>query len=126
MGISQQADLLHDHRRIWEEKPALRAIYADFHQRLERSCPPGALLDIGSGSAHFKTFRPDGVSLDILPFHGIDVVADAHRMPLADASFSGIVMLDVLHHLQRPLAFLREAARVATTRRHEDVPPVEL
>ncbi len=101
-----------EHRRIWDRKPALRAIYADFHQRLEAACPPGRLLDIGGGSAHFKTYRPDVIALDILPFLGIDVVADAHAMPFANDMFSGIVMLDVLHHLQRPMMFLREAARV--------------
>jgi SAM-dependent methyltransferase len=104
--------MLTQHRRIWDQKPTLRAIYSDFHRRLEASCPPGPLLDIGGGSAHFKDYRPDVTSLDILPFPGIDVVADAHNMPFPDANFSGIVMLDVLHHLQRPMVFLREAARV--------------
>jgi SAM-dependent methyltransferase len=101
-----------EQRRVWEEKPNLRVIYADFHKRLEAACPPGKILDIGGGSAHFKDYRPDIVSLDILPFEGIDVVADAHDMPFEAASFAGIVMLDVLHHLQRPVVFLREAARV--------------
>ncbi len=104
--------MLNQHRRIWEQKPALRAIYSDFHKRLEASCPPGKLLDIGGGSAHFKDYRPEVVSLDILPFPGIDVVADAHDMPFERGEFSGIVMLDVLHHLQRPVVFMREAARV--------------
>ena len=101
-----------EQRRMWEQKPTLRAIYADFHRRLEAACPPGRLLDIGGGSAHFKDYRPDVVSLDIVRFPGIDVVADAHRLPFREATFAGIVMLDVLHHLQRPLVFLREAARV--------------
>ncbi len=99
-------------RRVWDAKPTLRNIYADYHRRLEQACPPGRLLDIGGGSAHFKDYRPDVVSLDILPFTGIDVVADAHVMPFASGTFNGIVMLDVLHHLQRPVTFLREAARV--------------
>jgi SAM-dependent methyltransferase len=110
--ISEVDGRLSEHRRIWNEKPTLRAVYADFHRRLEAACPPGPLLDIGGGSAHFKSYRPDVVSLDILPFSGIDVVADAHAMPLPDAAFAGIVMLDVLHHLRYPMAFMREAARV--------------
>lgn len=101
-----------EHQRIWAEKPTLRTIYMDYHRRLEASCPPGPLLDIGGGSAHFKNYRADVTSLDILPFPGIDVVADAHDMPFEDGRFSGIVMLDVLHHLQRPITFLQEAARV--------------
>jgi SAM-dependent methyltransferase len=70
------------------------------------------MLDIGGGSAHFKDYRADVVSLDIQAFRGIDVVADAHNLPFRSASFAGIVLLDVLHHLQKPCAFLREAARV--------------
>ena len=105
-------DRLLEHRRLWDTKPTLRAVYADYHRRLEAACPPGPLLDIGGGSAHFKDYRKSVVSLDVLPFPGIDVVADAHQTPFPDASFAGIVMLDVLHHLQRPLHFFREAARV--------------
>jgi SAM-dependent methyltransferase len=104
--------LLVEQSEIWSRKPTLRAVYADFHARLEAACPPGHLLDIGGGSAHFKQYRNDVTSLDILPFPGIDIVADAHEMPFSDNAFSGIVMLDVLHHLQYPVAFLHEAARV--------------
>ncbi|MGO9744205.1 MAG: class I SAM-dependent methyltransferase [Roseiarcus sp.] len=101
-----------EHRRIWERKATLRAVYRDFHRRLDAACPAGRLLDIGGGSAHFKPLRREVITLDILPFAGVDVVADAHRTPFPDESFAGIAMLDVLHHLQRPLAFLSEASRV--------------
>jgi SAM-dependent methyltransferase len=107
---------LFEHRRIWDAKPTLRAVYADYHRRLEAACPPGPLLDIGGGSAHFKDYRKSVISLDVLPFPGIDVVADAHEMPFPAENFAGIVMLDVLHHLQRPLDFFREAARVLKPR----------
>lgn len=110
----QQLDArLAEHRRIWDEKEVLRIVYGDYYQRLLGACPPtGRLLDIGGGSAHVKAFRDDVVTLDILPFPGIDVVGDAHELPFADGTFSGLVMLDVLHHLERPVAFLKEAARV--------------
>ena len=104
---------LAEHRRVWDHKDVLRLVYADYYRRLMAAVPAtGGLLDIGGGSAHVKEFRPDTVTLDILPFPGIDVVADAHELPFADATFSGIVMHDVLHHLERPVAFLKEAARV--------------
>ena len=101
-----------EHRKVWNNKPALRLIYADYYRRLLSACPPGPLLDIGGGSAHAKEFRKDVVTLDILPFPDIDVVADAHELPFADRSFKSIILLDVLHHLDRPVAFLKEAARV--------------
>ena len=100
------------HRARWEKKKAVRLLYRDFHRQLLRSCPEGRVLDIGGGTAHIKEFRPDIVSTDILLFPGIDVVADAHRLPFRDELFAGVVMLDVLHHLERPLEFLKEASRV--------------
>jgi SAM-dependent methyltransferase len=100
------------HRKLWEKKRSIRLLYRDFHRRLLESCPQGAVLDIGGGTAHIKDFRPDIVSTDILWFPGIDVVADAHRLPFADGHFAGVVLLDVLHHLERPIEFLREASRM--------------
>ena len=100
------------HRAQWERKKAVRLLYRDFHRQLLDACPVGRVLDIGSGTAHIKEFRPDIISADILPFPGIDVVADAHRLPFPDEFFAGVVMLDVLHHLERPIDFLKEASRV--------------
>jgi ubiquinone/menaquinone biosynthesis C-methylase UbiE len=41
------------------------------------------------------------------------VVADVERLPFADQSFDVVYVHDGLHHLQRPIAGLREMARVA-------------
>jgi SAM-dependent methyltransferase len=100
------------HRGVWEKKETIRLLYRDFHRQLLESCPEGRVLDIGGGTAHVKDFRPDIVSTDILLFPGIDIVADAHRLPFREGSFAGVVMLDVLHHLERPIEFLKEASRV--------------
>jgi SAM-dependent methyltransferase len=100
------------HREIWQNKKTIQLLYRDFHRRLLQSCPQGRVLDIGGGIAHIGEIRPDIISADILPFPGIDVVADAHRLPFPDGFFSGAVMLDVLHHLERPIEFLMEASRV--------------
>lgn len=100
------------HRNVWQRKASVRLLYREFHRELLEGCGEGRILDIGSGTAHIKEVRPDVISTDILAFPGIDVVADAHRLPFASGSFSGIVMLDVLHHIERPIEFLNEAARV--------------
>lgn len=100
------------HRGVWQRKETLRLLYHDYHRRLLAACPEGRLLDIGGGTAHLKEFRKDVISIDVLRFPGIDVVADAHRLPFRDGVFAGAVMLDVLHHLERPIQFLEEASRV--------------
>ena len=52
------------------------------------------------------------VATDIQFAPWLDCVADAQRLPLADATAANIVMIDVLHHLEFPVVFFREAARV--------------
>jgi SAM-dependent methyltransferase len=113
--------LVHDprqveHRRVWLNKPTLRVLYADYHSRLTAVCPDGPLLDIGGGTAHIKQVRRDVLSVDILSFPGIDAVCDAHCLAFPDGQFAGVIMIDVLHHLERPIAFLNEAARVLRPR----------
>jgi SAM-dependent methyltransferase len=109
VGLDQRQVL---HREVWERKKALRLLYRNFHRQLFECCPEGAILDVGGGTAHVKESRPDVISIDILSFPGIDVVADAHRLPFRSEHFSGVVMLDVMHHLERPTEFLKEASRV--------------
>jgi SAM-dependent methyltransferase len=118
-GATQSAshDTRHiEHHRVWLNKPTLRVLYADYHSRLTAACPEGPLLDIGGGTAHVKQVRRDVLSVDILPFPGIDAVCDAHCLAFPDRQFAGVIMLDVLHHLERPIAFLHEAARVLRPR----------
>jgi SAM-dependent methyltransferase len=98
------------------QKAALRVLYADYHSRLTAACPDGPLLDIGGGTAHIKQARSDVLSVDILPFPGIDAVCDAHCLAFPDRQFAGVIMIDVLHHLERPMAFLKVAARVLRPR----------
>lgn len=103
---------LREHRDVWSKKATLRLIYEDYHRLLLRSCPEGAILEIGSGSGHLKQLNSAVISVDVLKSPWVDVVADAHRLPFPAKSFSGVVLLDVLHHLERPAAFFDEVARV--------------
>ena len=82
------------------------------------------ILDVGCGDgmlAHLITQkRPD------LDLRGIDVLVrdrtyipivkfDGQRIPYDDASFDGVMFVDVLHHTHDPMLLLREAVRVART-----------
>jgi SAM-dependent methyltransferase len=99
-------------RAAWENKPALRAVYAGYYERLARALRPGPTLEVGGGFGNLKSFAPAVISIDILPAPWLDLMADAHDLPFANSSFENLVMFDVLHHIERPLAFLAEAARV--------------
>ena len=81
----------------------------------------GRVLDIGCASRWIERWLGPGcsyVGLDY-PVTGRelykarpDVFADASDLPLQDATFDTVVLLEVLEHLRRPLEALREAARV--------------
>jgi len=100
------------HRARWYAKPSLRAVYQDYQNRIKRALAAGPVLEIGGGSGNLRDVLPDIVSLDVQWAPWLDVVADAHSLPFAPASFANIVMLDVFHHLSYPTRFLQEAMRV--------------
>jgi SAM-dependent methyltransferase len=100
------------YRTVWDNKPALRAIYRDVYRRILAACRSGPTLEIGGGSGNFKDFAPSVVSSDIIPVPWLDLVCDAQRLPFAAGSFANIVMIEVLHHVENPVLALIEAERV--------------
>jgi SAM-dependent methyltransferase len=101
-----------ENRRQWQRKPVLRAIYNDLYRRMAAHCVPGRTLEVGGGSGNFKEFAGDVVASDVAFAPWLDLVADAQLLPLAAQSLANIVMVDVVHHVERPRAFFGEAARV--------------
>jgi SAM-dependent methyltransferase len=99
-------------RETWAQKPALRLIYADFYDRIAARCLPGRTIEIGGGIGNLKQRLGDVITSDVQSAPWLDCVADAQRLPFASACAANIVMVDVLHHLEFPLVFFREAARV--------------
>lgn len=103
---------LEDYQRRWQEKPALRAVYADLHRRMSAASVTGPGLEIGGGIGNFASEHGNLVRMDIQRSPGVQLAADAHRLPFAAASFDNVYLFDVLHHLQCPLLFFAEAERV--------------
>lgn len=103
---------LWEHRLIWEKKPVLRAIYSDYYRRIVAECRHGLTLEIGGGTGNLKAFAQNVIATDIIPEPWLDAAADAQFLPFRDSSMDNIVAVDVLHHIEHPICFLREAARV--------------
>lgn len=97
-------------RKVWRRKPALRAIYVHGYARcvgaLAKHRPT---VEVDCGSGNFKAFYPELIATDVLIGTGADLVADAMVLPLGRDKAGNIVAFDVIHHLQRPLSFLRQA-----------------
>ncbi|HWC85619.1 MAG TPA: methyltransferase domain-containing protein [Solirubrobacteraceae bacterium] len=89
---------------------SLLGTLTDPHQFDLRPRGPGAVLDVGCGSA--KT--PGAVGLDISPETQADVVHDLERFPypFADSSFDQVLMQDVLEHVRDPIRVVEELHRV--------------
>lgn len=105
-------EVLREHRATWMQKPILREIYHDFYRRILAFSAPGKSLEIGGGSGNLKEYSSDVISTDIVPNAWLDAAADAQALPFANAIFANVVMVDVLHHIERPIRFLAEALRV--------------
>ncbi len=103
---------LQDYRAIWDRKKVLREVYGDIYGRILEASVEGPTLEIGGGSGNFKSFAPGTICSDIVSAPCVDIVCDAQRLPFADETFSNIVMVDVIHHIENPLRIFREAARV--------------
>jgi SAM-dependent methyltransferase len=81
------------------------------------------ILDVGSGDGAIASLialrRPDvdisGVDVLVRPQTVIPTEQfDGIHLPYEDASFDGVILVDVLHHADDPLRLLEESTRVAT------------
>jgi SAM-dependent methyltransferase len=72
---------------------------------------PGAVLDVGCGSAKV----PGAVGLDISSSTAADIVHDLDEFPypIADASFDQILLQDVIEHVKEPIRVFEELHRIA-------------
>ena len=100
-------------RQIIASKPILKAIYNEWYSMLAQELPPGEgrVLELGSGGGCCADYIPGLITSEAFASSGVQVVADAQRMPFADKSLRAIVMTDVLHHMPDVRQFFAEASR---------------
>jgi SAM-dependent methyltransferase len=106
-------DYIRQHREIWDLRPELRAVYYGFFETLlEAAGGRRPIVELGAGPGFFREYCPESISTDVIFTPWVDVVCDGCRTPFCDASLGAVVMLDVIHHLPKPLDFLAEVSRI--------------
>jgi 2-polyprenyl-3-methyl-5-hydroxy-6-metoxy-1,4-benzoquinol methylase len=84
--------------------------------------PPGKVLDVAAGagltSARLaeRGHRVDAIDINVEQFVPTEIECRRanlnERLPFDDASFDGVLALEIIEHLEAPRAFVRELARV--------------
>jgi len=115
--FTNYADELQSQAAAWEHKPGLRAIYHRWYRRIVAHLSPLApTIEIGAGCGSFKRFYPAVVATDVIRTGDwIDRTVDARNLPYGAGSVGNFVLIDCLHHLPRPVAFLRHALEALKT-----------
>jgi SAM-dependent methyltransferase len=100
-------------REIIKRKSFLRQIYQEWYLAIAGALPKkmGPVLELGSGAGFLREYVAELITSEVFYCPGVDVVASGLNLPFAAGSIRGIVMIDVLHHLQQPRRFFSEAAR---------------
>ncbi|HTY45556.1 MAG TPA: class I SAM-dependent methyltransferase [Patescibacteria group bacterium] len=100
-------------RQILQEKPQFLAWYRMIYAFMAAHKAAGARnVEIGSGSSFLFEAIPSLIESNILHIHSNDLTFDAYAMPFKDNSLDNVMLIDVLHHFNEPMAFFREACRV--------------
>ena len=114
LAVKSDLEFLSRRRKIWDTRPELRGVYQEWFAQL-LDCVDGLhpVVEIGSGAGFFKEYCPSLTAVDVVPSeYPVDLIADGCSLPFRSGSVGALVMVDVLHHLPRPLDFISDAARV--------------
>lgn len=103
-----------ENQRHWESKRVLHGVYREFHRLLAKNLAtvPGETLELGSGIGNIRETIPNCVRTDLFKNPWIDRCEDAYRLSMPDKSVANLILFDVFHHLEFPIAALHECHRV--------------
>lgn len=114
-SITQHNREIHQNYAAWLRKPVLQKVYASFYKKIEKQINPkleGLVVEIGSGMGNIKKIIPNCITTDLFSNPWIDQVESMYNLSFPDKSVSHLILFDVWHHLEFPVAALNEASRV--------------
>ncbi len=100
-------------RELVRRKPFLNAIYREWYSLVVDALPAGngRVLELGSGAGFLHAFLPDLVTSEVFPLPDVMAILDGCFLPIRANALRAIVLIDVLHHIPEPRAFVAEAIR---------------
>jgi SAM-dependent methyltransferase len=114
-GLERHSAEMAENAVHWQRKPALRRAYGAMYRAIAarlRQLPAGLLVECGSGIGNLKQAIPGCLTTDLFPNPWLDRTEDVYALSFPDRSVAGLVLFDVLHHLEYPGTALHEIARV--------------
>jgi len=115
VGIEQHNAEIQENAIHWLRKPVLRRAYGLLYREIAsrlHDLPAGLLVECGSGIGNLKQAMPHCVATDLFPNPWLDRTENVYVLSFPDRSVAGLVLFDVLHHLEHPGTALVEIARV--------------
>lgn len=107
-----QSSVLNSQFSAWNNKPALRYLYHNWHKNVISWLINGESIEIGCGIGQLKEILPHIKTIDVAYSKWTDIVGDAQELPLKSESAANLILFDVLHHLPKPILFFKEAQRI--------------
>lgn len=100
-------------RQMVYKKPFLRRLYQEWYEIIAAALPGGSgkVLEIGSGSSFIKSCIPEAITSEILNSAKVDIILDGHKLPFKEGALRCLILVDVLHHLNKPASFFTEVTR---------------
>lgn len=99
-------------------KAFLKKLYTEWYGLFIKqisNLPEGKFVEIGSGGGFIKQIFSEIITSDVLKLKNMDMLFRAERIPFKNESISGILMINVLHHIFACEDFFSEAQRVLRT-----------
>lgn len=99
-------------KTVVRRKRFLNELYRDFYQQMLAAmapAPQGKIVEVGSGPGFLKEIEPSVIASEVFPCPDINLVLSAVNLPFKPGTVSCFLMIDVFHHLKKPIEFLRQA-----------------
>lgn len=110
---SPEKDLMALSLEAWNKKASLRYVYNKLFEEIESLLLPGKALEIGCGTGRLRDYLSSRcIGIDIHAKSRADVICNGMQLSFRPKTFQNAISINVLHHVQYPIKFLKEVRRV--------------